>query len=97
MGSERGVASRDAAGVLLVRGVCNEEAAGESGEGAGNKTCTLYAGVSGISGCWMTGAEDVERSFGSSENLTPPGFHETRRSDQETSLTFYQASCEIRR
>ena len=22
-----------------------------------------------MSGCWMTGAEDVERSFGSSENL----------------------------
>lgn len=75
MGSERGVANRDAAGVLFDLGVCAEEAAGESGDGAGCSTCTLYAGVSGKSGCWMTGAEDVERSFGSSENLRgrPPG------------------------
>jgi hypothetical protein len=43
----------------------------ESGDGAGNSTCTLYAGVSGMSGCWMTGADDVGRSFGSSENLRP--------------------------
>ena len=49
--------------------VVSAEATGESGEGAGIKTCTLYAGVSGRSGCWMTGAEDVGRSFGSSENL----------------------------
>jgi hypothetical protein len=57
--------------VLFVLGVCAEEAVGESGDGAGSSTCTLYAGVSGMSGCWMTGAEDVERSFGSSENLCP--------------------------
>jgi hypothetical protein len=60
--------------VLFVLGVGAEEAAGESGDGAGCRTCTLYAGVSETSGCWMTGAEDVERSFGSSENLTPKGY-----------------------
>jgi hypothetical protein len=57
--------------VLFALGVCTEEAVGESGDGAGSSTCTLYAGVSEISGCWITGAEDVERSFGSSENLRP--------------------------
>jgi hypothetical protein len=67
MGSERGVATWEAAGVFVL--VVNAEAAGESGVGAGTKTWTLYAGVSGNSGCWMTGAEDVGRSFGSSENL----------------------------
>jgi hypothetical protein len=84
MGSERGVANWDAAGVLFVLGVCTEEAAGESGDGAGSNTFTLYAGISGMSGCWMTGAEDVDRSFGSSENLQPPGFHESRGSRHVT-------------
>ncbi len=67
MGSERGVAAWEAAGVLVL--VVRADAAGESGDGAGCKTCTLYAGVSGRSGCWMIGAEDVGRSFGSSEYL----------------------------
>ena len=58
--------------MLFVLGVCTEEAGRESGDGAGCKTFTLYAGASGMSGCWITGAEDVGRSFGSSENLLPP-------------------------
>jgi len=67
MGSERGVATWDAAGVFVL--VVHAEAGGESGDGAGCKTFTLYAGVSGSSGCWMTGADVVGRSFGRSENL----------------------------
>lgn len=55
--------------MLFVLGVGADEAAGESGDGAGSRTCTLYAGVSKRSGCWMTGADDVERSIGTSENL----------------------------
>jgi hypothetical protein len=55
--------------VLFVLGVWADEAAGESGDGAGCRTCTLYAGVSGMPGCWMTGTDDDDgRSFGSSEN-----------------------------
>ena len=53
-GSDCGVATLDAAGVL--------DAVGGRGDGEDWRTLTLYAGSSGISGCWMTGA-DTERAF----------------------------------
>lgn len=65
-GSDRGVANWDAKGVAafdLVNGV------GAIGVGAGWRTFTLYAGTSGSSGCWITGAEVTSLSFGISENL----------------------------
>lgn len=43
---------------------------GGSGVGAGWRTVTLYAGVSGRSGCWMTGAERLSADCGTSENLS---------------------------
>jgi len=67
MGSEHGIATWDTARVFVL--VISAKAAGKSGDGASHKTFILYAGVSGCSGCWMTGADDVGWSFGRSENL----------------------------
>ena len=61
IGSERGVGTFEAAGVLV--------AVVGSGEGAAWRIWTLYAGTSGCSGCWMTAAEAVGLSKDSSENL----------------------------
>jgi len=66
IGLEHGVMTWDAAGVFVL--VMSTEVAGKSRNGAGYKTFTLYAGMAGSSGCWMTGADDVG-SLGRSENL----------------------------
>jgi len=52
MGSERGIATWDAVGIFVL--VVSAEVVGESGDSAGCKTFTLYVGMSGSSGCWMT-------------------------------------------
>lgn len=44
-----------------------------SGDGAGCSTCTLYAGSSGISGCWITGADVLTSGGVISENLDGNG------------------------
>lgn len=61
VGSERGVAACESAGVFV--------AVVERGVGAAWRTCTLYAGMSACSGCCMTGADTEGLSEGSSENL----------------------------
>jgi len=52
MGLECGIATWDTVGVLVL--VISTEVVGESGDSAGCKTFTLYMGMSGSSGCWMT-------------------------------------------
>jgi len=66
IGLEHGITTWDAAGVFIL--VVSTKVAGKSGNGAGYKTFTLYAGVAGSSGCWMTGTDNVG-SLGRLENL----------------------------
>jgi hypothetical protein len=64
MGSDRGEANAEAAGVFVAVSVIVGR-----GAGAGWRILTVYAGSSDIDGCWMMGAEFVALFLGVSENL----------------------------